>query len=76
MTRKWIEGNDLSCGQYSVNKNIRFKTPILRLNLCDYSDTYTIVKGTVDLLASAANKNDKAEKEVQFKNNTPFKSRI
>ena len=76
MTRKWIEGNDLSGGQYSVNKNIRFKTPILRLNLCDYSDTYTIVKGTVDLLASAANKNDKAEKEVQFKNNTPFKSRI
>ena len=76
MTRKWIEGNDLSRGQYSVNKNIRFKTPILRLNLCDYSDTYTIVKGTVDLLASAANKNDKAEKEVQFKNNTPFKSRI
>ena len=76
MTRKWIEGNDLSHGQYSVNKNIRFKTPILRLNLCDYSDTYTIVKGTVDLLASAANKNDKAEKEVQFKNNTPFKSRI
>ena len=76
MTRKWIEGNDLSRGQYSVNKNIRFKTPILRLNLCDYSDTYTIVKGTVDLLASAANKNDKAEKEVQFKNNTPFKSHI
>ena len=28
--RKWIEVNDLSGDQYSVNKNIRHKTPILR----------------------------------------------
>ena len=30
MTKKWIEVNDLSRGQYSVNKSIRFKTSILR----------------------------------------------
>ena len=24
-TKKWVEINDLSSGQYSVNKNIRFK---------------------------------------------------
>ena len=29
VTRKWIEVNDLSGSQYSVNKNIRFKTPML-----------------------------------------------
>ena len=26
VTKKWIEVDDLSSGQYSVNKNIRFKT--------------------------------------------------
>ena len=30
VTRKWIEVNDLSDDQYSVDKNIRFKTPMLR----------------------------------------------
>ena len=26
VTKKWIEINDLSSGQYSVNKTIKFKT--------------------------------------------------
>ena len=30
LTKKWIEVNDLSSGQYSVNKNIWFKTSMLR----------------------------------------------
>ena len=30
---KWNEVNNLSGGQYSVNKNIRFKTPMLRSDL-------------------------------------------
>ena len=65
--------NDLSGGEYSI---LRFKTLMLRSNLCDYSDAYIVVKGTVDLLAAAKNKNDKAEKEVEFKNNAPFWSCI
>ena len=47
MTKKWIEVNDLPSGQYSVNKNIRFKTSMLRSDLCDYSDAYIVVKGTI-----------------------------
>ena len=43
-TKTWIEINDLSSGQYSVNKNIRFKTSMLKSDLCDYSDTYIVVK--------------------------------
>ena len=39
--------NDLSSGQYSINKNIRFKTSMLRSDLCDYSDAYIIVKGRI-----------------------------
>ena len=42
--RNWIEINDLVGGQYSVNKNIIFKTPMLRLDLRDYSDAYIFVK--------------------------------
>ena len=55
VTRKWIEVNDLSGGQYSVNKNMRFKTPVIWSDLCDYSDAYIVVKRTTDLLAAAGN---------------------
>ena len=47
MTKKWIEVNDLSNGQYSINKNIRFKTLMFGSDLCDYSDAYVVVKGGV-----------------------------
>ena len=58
MTRKWIKVNDLSGGQYSVNKNIRIKTPMLRSNLCDYSDAYIVIKGpTTDYGTNNVNKN-------------------
>ena len=76
VTRKLIEVNDLSSGQYSVNKNIRFKTSILRSDLCDYSDAHIVVKGTIYIWAAPANENDKADKNVAFKNNSPFISYI
>ena len=40
---------------------------MLRSNLCHYSDTYIVVKATVDVLATAENKNDKAEKQFNLK---------
>ena len=49
---------------------------MLRSDLCDYSDAYIVVKEAIDLLASAANENNKAEKNVAFKNNAPFRSCI
>ena len=49
---------------------------MLRSDLCDYGDAYYVVKGTIDLLVAAANKNDKAQKIVAFKNNAPFRLRI
>ena len=42
---------------------------MLRSDLCDYSDAYIAMKGTIDLLAAAANENDKAQRDVAFKNN-------
>ena len=70
--KKWIKVTDLSTIKYSVNKNIRFKTPMLRSNLCDYSDAYIVVKETIDPLASPTNKNGKTETDVTFKSNAPF----
>ena len=49
---------------------------MLRSDFCDYSDAYIVVKGTIDFLALAANENDKAQKNVVFKNNAPFTSCI
>ena len=65
VTKIWIKVNYLSSGQYSINKKIRFKTAMLRSDLCDYSDAYIIIKETIDLLA--ANENDKAQKNAPFR---------
>ena len=61
VTKQRVKVNDLSSGQYSVHKNLRFKTSMLRSYLCNYSDAYIAVKGSLDLLATAANENDKAQ---------------
>ena len=44
--KKKIKINYLSGSQYSVNKNIRYKTPMLRSDLCDYSDAHIDAKGS------------------------------
>ena len=45
ITKKWIEVHDQSGGTYNTNKQIRFKTYMLRSYLCDYGDAYIVVKG-------------------------------
>ena len=47
VTKKWIKGCDQSGGNYNVNKEIRIKTSMLRSDLCDFSDAYIVVKGTI-----------------------------
>ena len=34
---------------------------MLRSDLCNYSDAFIAIKETIDLLAAAANKNDKSQ---------------
>ena len=77
-TRNWVEINDEARGTYSHNKQIKFKTAILRSSLCDYGDAYILVKGNItgnDTAADgvAANNNNK---KVIFKNCAPFTSCI
>ena len=46
-TKNWFEINDKSRGAYNTNSQIKFKTAILKSSLCDYSDAYILVKGTI-----------------------------
>ena len=69
--KKWIEINGLSSGQYSGNKNIKFKTSTLRSDLCDYSDAYIVVKGRVTVRGNNVNI---INKKLTFKKNAPFRS--
>ena len=76
-TRNWVEINDEARGTYSPNKQIKFKTAMLRSTLCDYGDAYILVKGniTVNNAAAGANANN-TNKKVIFKNFAPFNNCI
>ena len=48
---------------------------MLRSDLCDHSDVYIAATG-IDRLAAATNENDKAQKNIVFKNNVQFRSYV
>ena len=77
VTREYVRVNSLS-NTYNENKSIRFKTPLLRSDLCDYADAYILVNGTitVTVAAGANNIRDKRNKPLILKNNAPFVSCI
>ena len=74
ITKKWIEVQSQSGSTYNTSKPIGFKTSVLRSDLCDYSEAYVWVKGTI----TVTNPNDNANfnKELTLKNNAPFISCI
>ena len=57
ITKIWVEVYDQSGETYNANKQIRFKTSMLRSDLCDYSDAHIVVKG--DITVEGANNRDK-----------------
>ena len=73
-TRNWVEINDDIRGAYSPNKQIRFKTAILRSSLGDCNDAYMLVKGNISVNNTAAEGAvaNNAAKKVIFKNCAPF----
>ena len=74
-TKNWVEINDKSRGNYA-NSDIRFKTIMLRSNLCIYAVSYILVKGTITITGAgddaAARQTDERNKGVTFKNCAPF----
>ena len=69
-TRNCVEINDESSRNYA-NTDIRFKTTMLRSNLCDYADSYILVKGTITITEAgddaAARQADKRNKGSHLK---------
>ena len=72
-TTDWVEINDESKGKYD-NSNIRFKTSMISSNLCDYSDPYILVKGTITVpnMAAAGAAVNNTNKQLLFKRCAPF----
>ena len=70
VTKKWIEAYDQSEKNYNTNKEIRIKTPMLRSDLCGFSDAYIVVKG--DITLEGNDNTNKRNKNLAFKNNGPF----
>ena len=73
ITREYVRVNSLS-NMYNENKSIRFKTPMLRSDLCNYADAYVLVNGTIMVIAAAGANNirDKKDRKLILKNNAPF----
>ena len=63
-TRNLVEINDGSRGAYNVNSQIKFKTTMLKSSLCDYSDAYILVKGTITINGAGANDADRQADEI------------
>ena len=74
-TRNWFEINDESRVTCTSNDS-KFKTTMLRSNLCDSPDAYIFVNGTITITGTgdddAAKQLDERNKCVIFKNCAPF----
>ena len=70
-TKKCVEVHDQSSSaedRYKPSKQIRFKTSLLRSDLCHFGDAYIVIKGTITVI----NPNDaNYNKKLALKNNAP-----
>ena len=75
-TKNWVEINDDVHGMYKENSQIKFKTSMVKSILCDYSDAYILVSGTITIDEEGADDNakilDKRNKEPICKSFAPF----
>ena len=70
ITKKWIEVQSQSGNTYNTSKPIRFKTSMLRSDLCHYSDAYVWVKGTITV--TNPNNNANFDRRLTLKNNAIY----
>ena len=59
--------------RYNPDKQTRFKTSMLRSDMCDYNDAYIVVKRVINVTNPAK---DAYDKKLVFKNNATFTSCI
>ena len=65
-TKTWVQINNESHGVCNIGSLIKLKTSILRSSLCDYSDMYILVKGTITVPnpGTAADFNNRNKKVI------------
>ena len=75
-TRNWVEMNDQSRGTYNASNQIKFKTSMIKSNLCNYNDAYIPFSRPITISGDreddAAKLADERNKEVIFKICAPF----
>ena len=73
-TENWVEINDDSRGTYETNRQIKFKTTMLRLSLCDYSNRYILLKGNTPAanVTTATEDTNNIGKRERLQNSTQF----
>ena len=74
LVKRKFEVKGLSGGQYFSKKSLRFKTPMLRSDFCDYSDVYIVVKVRVSITGD--NSVNRRNKKLTFKSNALIRSCI
>ena len=77
ITKKWVEVDEQSSNaeaRYKPSRQIRFKTSMLRSDLCDFSDPCIVVKGTITV--TGGSNTSRKNRFLAFKNNSPFTSYI
>ena len=70
--RNYLKVNDHSKNAYDDKRQIGFKNSMLRSNLCDYSDAYILVKGTIAVTSQNNLIKDKKNGPLVLKNIVPF----
>ena len=67
ITKKWIEvqWSDNAQDRYKPSRQIRFKTSMLRSNLCDFSGAYIAVKEKITV--TGTNNRSRKNKPLAFK---------
>ena len=65
VSRKWNIVNDQSDANYDAGKKIIYKTEVIKSNLCDYNNTYILVRDDITIIGHNVT-------QAAFKNCTPF----
>ena len=53
-TKNWVEINDDASERYNKQSQTKFQYSMLKSGLCDYSDTYILVSGTITITGTGA----------------------
>ena len=79
ITKNWIKVHDQTRERdYNTKSQIRLKTSMLRSDLCDFSDAYVLVEGTITVTRgiTTTRARDAYNRPIVLKNNAQFISCI